>query len=304
MSTFNTITTTTPYNDTDDVLHLYLDVESDAYALKNVVSLTGTYTFSIWHRSDSANTITFNCLGNIENVASSTEWQKYTKTLTISTLDTKDIYISPDLNIDTYFYEGFLSEGSLDNSWIPAPEDADNQFSKVYSEIQQTAESITAQVQANDGRLSQLAINLNGVLLNVETLDGNVGRLETTANEVKAEVADARGKSASLSIRIGEIESKVVDENGQSIIEQTADRIILSVEEKMKQIKGGRNLIRNSKTTLFEKYILVTSGSYADVDMDNDGNLIFNNVDVDIDDSGILLFTDLPDVNEEGILIL
>lgn len=301
MSTFNTITATTPYNNMDDVLHLYLDVASDAYVLKNVVNLIGTYTFSIWHKSDSATTITFNCLGNIENVESNSEWQKYTKTLTISNLDIKDIYISPALNVNTYFYEGFLSEGTLDNSWTPAPEDADRNFTKVYSEIEQTANAIISKVESTDGRLSQLTIGLNGVLANVETLDGNVGRLEVTANEVMAEVSDARGNSSSLAIRLGEIESRVVDENGESIIEQTSERIAMSVaQNQISKIRGsGRNLIRNSKTMLFNKYYLNTAQITAI--LTEEGVLVTNAKNTN--DEGILLFNKPPAVDADGILI-
>ena len=227
MSVFNMTIGINPYGESDEFLSLCLDIESDAYILKDVIKLAGTYTFSIWHKSESDNTISFNILGVTDEVSSTTQWQKYSKTVEVSTLDIPNIYMSPSLNIETYFYEGFLSEGTLDNSWTPAPEDYNRNFTDVRSEIKQTADSIISKVEANDGRLSELIIGLNGVLANVETLDGNVGRLEVTSNEVKAEVADARGNSSSLSIRLGEIESSVTDTaNGlQSQITQNAEAI-------------------------------------------------------------------------------
>lgn len=258
MSTFNALSATTPYNENDEVLHLFLDVESDAYVLKNVIKMTGAYTFSIWYKTESASTITFNLCGTREEVTSSENWQKYVKTIKVTNLEETNIYIITSQHVNAYFYEGFLSEGTLDNSWTPAPEDADRNFEEAYSKIEQTADSIISKVESTDGRLSQLAIGLNGVLANVETLDGNVGRLEVTANEVMAEVSDARGNSSSLAIRIGEIESKVVDENGESIIEQTSERIALAVaENKISALHGSaRNLIRNSKIMIFDKYYL------------------------------------------------
>ena len=267
MSAFNTLNTVTPYNENDDVLHLFLDADSDAYVLKDVIKLAGTYTFSIWHKADTDSQITFNLFGNTEQISSTSKWQKYIKTIKIASLDNTSIYIVPSLNTSTYFYEGFLSEGTLDVSWTPAPEDSDRNMLDVYSKIEQTADSIISKVEANDGRLSQLAIGLNGVLAHVETLGGNVGKLEVTANEVKAEVNDARGNSSSLAVRINGIESKVVDENGESIIEQTAEQILLSVEEKLANnrsmgiryirdwLNGGTDEFSNETDTISNKWV-------------------------------------------------
>lgn len=251
----------TPYGEQDEVLSLHLDIPSDAYVLQNVIKLTGTYTFSIWYKSASESPISFNLFGTVDTVTSTPEWKKYVKTVEVSSLENKDIQIIPQMNTETFFYEGFLSQGTLDNSWTPAPEDADRNFDEAYSKIEQAADSIISRVESTDGRLSQLAIGLNGALANVETLDGNVGRLEVTANEVMAEVSDARGNSSSLAVRLGEIESRVVDENGESIIEQTSERIAMSVaQNQISKIRGsGRNLIRNSKTMLFNKYYLNTA---------------------------------------------
>lgn len=291
----------TPYGEQDEVLFLHLDIPSDAYVLQNVIKLTGTYTFSIWYKSASESPISFNLFGTVDTVTSTPEWKKYVKTIEVSSLENKNIQIIPKMNIETFFYEGFLSQGTLDNSWTPAPEDADRNFDEAYSKIEQAADSIISRVESTDGRLSQLAIGLNGVLANVETLDGNVGRLEVTANEVMAEVSDARGNSSSLAIRLGEIESRVVDENGESIIEQTSERIAMSVaQNQISKIRGsGRNLIRNSKTMLFNKYYLNTAQITAIVT--EEGVLVASAKNTD--DEGILLFNKLPVVDADGTLI-
>lgn len=303
MSTFKTLATSTPYGDTDEVLHLYLDVESDAYVLKNVIKLVGSYTFSIWHRSEITSNITFNLFGNTEEVSSTKEWQKYIKTVDVANLEDPNIYIISKKYINTYLYEGFLSEGVLDNSWTPAPEDSDRNFTQVRSEIKIAKDEVLTQVSANDGRLSQFAVDLNGVRANIETLDGHYGRLEAKANSIEAEVGDARGNSSSLAIRIGEIESKVVDENGQSIIEQTSQQIAMSVvENKFKDFKASaRNLIRNSKTLLYNKYYLTINGN--SVFVDEYGTLITNSA-IDTDDSGALIFVTPPTVDSDGVLII
>lgn len=257
----------TPYGEQDEVLSLCLDIPSDAYVLKNVIQLTGTYTFSIWYKSVLESPISFNLFGTVDTVTSTPEWQKYVKTVEVSSLENKNIQIIPQMNTETFFYEGFLSQGTLDNSWTPAPEDVERNFDETYSRIEQTADSIISQVESTDGRLSQLAIGLNGVLANVETLDGNVSKIEVTANEVMAEVSDARGNSSSLAVRINGIESKVVDENGESIIEQTAEQILLSVEEKLANhgsmgiryirdwLNGGTDEFSNETDTISNKWV-------------------------------------------------
>lgn len=258
---------TTPYGEQDEVLSLHLDIPSDAYVLQNVIKLTGTYTFSIWYKSVLESPISFNLFGTVDTVTSTPEWQKYVKTVEVSSLENKNIQIIPQMNTETFFYEGFLSQGTLDNSWTPAPEDAERNFDETYSKIEQTADSIISKVESTDGRLSQLAIGLNGVLANVKTLDGNVSKIEVTANEVMAEVSDARGNSSSLAVRINGIESKVVDENGESIIEQTAEQILLSVEEKLANhgsmgiryirdwLNGGTDEFSNETDTISNKWV-------------------------------------------------
>ena len=63
--------------------------------------------------------ISFNLLGEhkIENVT--TEWKKYVYTTTNINLENgRNVVITPENNTTTYFYEGFLSEGTIDNSMV------------------------------------------------------------------------------------------------------------------------------------------------------------------------------------------
>ena len=113
----------------DAVLALQVLSASEAYVLQNVISLVGTYTFSIWHRSERDSKITFNVLGEVETVPSSTDWKKYVKTVTISDLEDAEINLIPEENVFSFFYEGYLVEGTKDTAWTPAPED-------VFSEIE------------------------------------------------------------------------------------------------------------------------------------------------------------------------
>lgn len=164
MSTINLIAMENPYKEMDDVLSLYLDIEDDGYKLPDLIGLESEYTFSIWHKSASENVITFNLFGTEYNVNSNTEWQKYVCTFTITALDNVDILITPQMNIETYLYEAFLSEGNMDMSWTPAPEDEDDKF-------------------------AEIRIDLNKITSTVFDPETGQSKIEQTANEIRQEVS-------------------------------------------------------------------------------------------------------------------
>lgn len=246
MSTFNEIEITTPYGDTDKVLELNIDLESDAYVLKNVIKLTGTYTFSIWYKSNVDSKITFNVLGTIESVTSTSTWNKYVKTITVENLDEKSIYIIPSLNIKSYFYEGYLVEGIIDTSWLPAPEDLHEEIGSVRSELTQTASSIEAKITANDGRITSLAADIEGIKGRVEDAEGNINAVTQTATNLEVEIENARGDKANLSAKFGEIESSIASADGKaSVAQQKADAINLTVSQKQNVVITAVRYIRD-----------------------------------------------------------
>lgn len=222
MSTFNEIEMTTPYGDTDNVLELNIDSSSDAYVLQDVIKLPSTYTFSIWYRTESDSQITFNVLGESEAVNSTTSWNKYVKTVTVETLDETSIYIIPSVGVNSYFYEGYLTEGITDTSWLPAPEDIEGEIGSVRSELRQTAESILLKVSASDGRITTLTEDINGI---------------------KGEVENARGDKTSLSLKIQSIESSVVnaETNAKSFATQEAERIQSVVQNNIDNVESNVN---------------------------------------------------------------
>lgn len=228
MSTFNEIEMTTPYGDTDNVLELNIDASSDAYVLQNVIKLPSTYTFSIWYRAESDSQITFNVLGKSETVDSTTTWNKFVKTVTAETLDETNIYIMPSVGVNSYLYEGYLSEGITDTSWLPAPEDIEGEIGSVRSELVQTADRILARVSASDGRISTLETNLEGITGRVEDAEGNISKVSQTVDGVTTEISDAKGSSTTLKARLDGIDVKVEDVEGNiTQLKQTNEEISL-----------------------------------------------------------------------------
>lgn len=137
MNSYGQILKINPYGDEDNVLKIYLGEEDDIYRLHNVVSTPDTYTYVIWHCSDTPCNITFNVLGITEVVPSTTEWSKYVKTVEF-TGDNNNIDIHPELNTTTYYYEGYLSKGEKDTSWSLAPEDIIAGFEQANTQYENT----------------------------------------------------------------------------------------------------------------------------------------------------------------------
>ena len=100
MSEIKEIKDINPYGDRDNILQIDIDNPKDVYMLKRAIKSEGDYTFSIWHKSDSDSQITFNLFDiSNETIDSTTEWQKYVKTVTIKeeelpivNSDIKDFY--------------------------------------------------------------------------------------------------------------------------------------------------------------------------------------------------------------------
>ena len=235
MSTFNEIEMITPYGDTDSVLELNIDTSSDAYVLQNVIKLPSTYTFSIWYRTESDSQITFNVLGESETVNSNTTWNKFLKTVTVETLDETSIYIIPSVGVNSYLYEGYLSEGITDTSWLPAPEDIEGEIGSVRSELRQTAESILLKVSDSNGRITTLETNLDGITTEISDAKGSSTTLQARLEGIDTSVVNAETSAKSFATQEAERIQSVVQnniDNVESNINQRADNIELSVAQK------------------------------------------------------------------------
>lgn len=165
MSTFEIKKMTNPYGMEDDVSSLHIDTFGDAYILPDLISLEGEYTFSIWHKSLTNSEIIFNLFGQSYTVSSDSTWQKFSTVIEVTNLENLAITIAPAVGVETLLYESFLSEGNLDLSWYPAPEDLEDRFAKIelesnritstvfdsetgQSKIEQTAQAIRQEVSS------------------------------------------------------------------------------------------------------------------------------------------------------------
>lgn len=132
MSVFKAVDTLNPYAKSDKVLNINLDSQSDAYSLSNLISEAGTYVFAIWVKTDSNSTVNFNILGIDASFEATDSWQLFTKRIDADN-SSKSVEIKPQVNINSYFYEGFLAKGTTFTGWTPAPEDVDEGINNAQS---------------------------------------------------------------------------------------------------------------------------------------------------------------------------
>lgn len=172
MSVFKAIDTLNPYGKSDKVLNINLDSQSDAYSLNSLIYEAGTYVFSVWVKADSNSTVNFKILGTDVSFQATGSWNLFQKRIDADGSN-KSIEINPQININTYFYEGFLSKGTTFTGWAPAPEDVDADISN--------AQSSADKANTNASNAQQSA----------NSAQNTANNASTKADQVKADAAAA-----------------------------------------------------------------------------------------------------------------
>ena len=231
MANVEAIKTTTPSGSFDNVLRMTLDAQPNGYRLSNLINKTGDYFFTIWYKSDANSKITFNVLGESEQVDSSSQWKKYSKQVNVSDVSNNEIVIIPSVNSITYFYEAYLSEGKVDTSWTPAPEDDLENIEQVKSEIKQTAEKINLSIESLNGDISRINVTVGQIEERVETVDGRVTEVIKKADGIEQTVQTQNGKISNIEQKADRIDQTVSDHGERmTAVEQKAESIRLKAE--------------------------------------------------------------------------
>lgn len=231
MANVEAIKTATPSGKFDNVLRMTLDTQPNGYRLSNLINKTGDYFFTIWYKSDANSKITFNVLGESEQVDSSSQWKKYSKQVNVSDVSNNEIVIIPSVNSITYFYEAYLSEGKVDTSWTPAPEDDLENIEQVKSEIKQTAERIDLSIESLNGDISRINVTVGQIEERVETVDGRVTEVIKKADGIEQTVQTQNGKISNIEQKADRIDQKVNDHGERmTAVEQKAESIRLKAE--------------------------------------------------------------------------
>lgn len=209
--------------------------DNSVYRLNDVIKIPSTYTFSIWYKTNKNTKITFNVLGDKNQISSGTSWKKFVKTVEVDEItETND---SIDIEIENgsigYFYEAYLSEGVSDTSWSPAPEDIDDNIESVKSEFTQTAEEIKMSVKNIKGDVSNLNIQVGKIEQSVADNKGNISSLTTTIDGINATVKKQGESISSIDQKADKISQQVTSVKSElnSKIELTAGEITQKVDD-------------------------------------------------------------------------
>ena len=172
MSVIKAVDTLNPYAKSDKVLNINLDSQSDAYIMSNLIYEAGTYVFAIWVKTDVNSTVNFKILGTDVSFEATDSWQLFTKRIDADSSN-KSVEIKPQININSYFYEGFLSKGTTFTGWSPAPEDVDEDINN--------AQSSADKANTNASNAQQSA----------NSAQNTANNASTKADQVKADAAAA-----------------------------------------------------------------------------------------------------------------
>lgn len=172
MSVIKAVDTLNPYAKSDKVLNINLNSQSDAYILSNLIYEAGTYVFAIWVKTDVNSTVNFKILGTDVSFEATDSWQLFTKRIDADSSN-KSVEIKPQININSYFYEGFLSKGTTFTGWSPAPEDVDEDINN--------AQSSADKANTNASNAQQSA----------NSAQNTANNASTKADQVKADAAAA-----------------------------------------------------------------------------------------------------------------
>lgn len=193
MANFESVKMTNPYGIEDTVLKLSIDSEQNSYRLSNLITEPDSYVFVIWHKTNTPCTISINVFGEIITLESNSQWTKVVKVKKVSDVSNKNIDITPPINSTTYFYEAYLSRGTVDTSWTPAPEDDAEEIIGLKSEIKQTAERIDLTVGNMEKEISQLSIRAGKIEQTVKDTEKSLtSKIVSTAREINQKVEDAK----------------------------------------------------------------------------------------------------------------
>lgn len=233
MANFESVKMTNPYGIEDTVLKLSIDSEQNSYRLSNLITEPDSYVFVIWHKTNTPCTISINVFGEIITSESNSQWTKVVKVKKVSDVSNKNIDITPPINSTTFFYEAYLSRGTIDTSWSPAPEDIDDNIESVKSEFTQTAEEIKMSAKNIKGDVSNLNIQVGKIEQSVADNKGNISSLTTTIDGINATVKKQGESISSIDQKADKISQQVTSVKSElnSKIELTAGEITQKVDD-------------------------------------------------------------------------
>ncbi len=136
-------------------------------------------------------------------------------------------------NIDeTNIVDGSIGESALS---IPVKTQIQDTAGNV-SKLQQTAKSISADIESIEGDLAQIVLEADSLLTRVENNEGDISSIQQAATALTSRVSNAEGNISTLTQTASSLTSRVSSNEGDiSTLQQTTSNISASVQT----IQGG-----------------------------------------------------------------
>lgn len=257
MSVFKAVDTLNPYAKSDKVLNINLDSQSDAYSLSNLIYEAGTYVFAIWVKTDVNSTVNFKILGTDVSFEATDSWQLFTKRIDADSSN-KSVEIKPQININSYFYEGFLSKGTTFTGWSPAPEDVDEDINNAQASADKAnSNANNAQNSANNAQDTANKADAKADQAKADSAAANtaaqIAKKQADAAQTKSDEANkiASGAAATIS-PIAQV--VIADDQGLKILNSKKNTsyaqvqstgLFVSVENEQRAVFGATSKVEN-----------------------------------------------------------
>lgn len=162
-----------------------------AFRLPDFALSDGEYTLSFWAKTLKDNMmLEVRVLGMTFRDVVPCKWTRFSHT--ISSVRKNYIDFCPATNETLMLFEAQLEHGTMSTDWHPAPEDTDEEFLKVESEIVQTAKEIKIMVMEVDDKVStnqsSISVLKNQILTKVEQSDYNGSNIVSMINQTAKSV--------------------------------------------------------------------------------------------------------------------
>lgn len=143
----------------------------------------------------------------------------------------------------------------------------DSTATSLRSDFTQRADKIEAKVTSNDGKISSLTTDVNGIKGKVENAEGHISALQQTAKELRADITDNKGNITTLQQTASGLSSEVTNVKGEvSGIKQTATNLQSRIEStegditKLQQQADGFTIeVSKTMRSTSEEFYLSTS---------------------------------------------
>lgn len=198
-------------------------------------------------------------LGKITNTVSDVQTTLSTKAdgSTVHELSTKVSKIEQDSS-------GF--QQTVEKTYAKKTE-LDSTATSLRSDFTQRADKIEAKVTSNDGKISSLTTDVNGIKGKVESAEGDIATLTATANGLTTKIENAEGNISVLQQTAKELRADITDNKGNiTTLQQTAS----GLSSEVTNVKGEVSGIKQTATNL-QSRIESTEGDITKLQQQADG---------------------------------